>query len=67
VINDVDVYNIAHGEDPDENGVSGVKIGMLRAGQQVGLAGPCQPNDWCHILASGLPSGNGFVWGNLQF
>ena len=67
VTNDVDVYNIAHDENPDANGVQGVKIGRLRAGQQVGLAGPCQPNDWCHIRASELPSGNGFVLGNLQF
>jgi 2-polyprenyl-6-methoxyphenol hydroxylase-like FAD-dependent oxidoreductase len=67
VTNDVDVYNIAHDENPDANGVQGTKIGRLRAGEQVGLAGPCQPNDWCHIRASELPSGNGFVLGNLQF
>jgi hypothetical protein len=67
VTGDVDVYNIAAGDTPDENGVKGVKIGMLRSGQQVELAGTCQPNDWCKILAPGLPGGNGFIWGHLQF
>jgi hypothetical protein len=67
VINDVDVFNIAHNDVADASGVQGAKIGRLRAGQQVGLAKACQPNDWCHILASGLPGGNGFVFGNLQF
>jgi hypothetical protein len=64
VTNDVDVYNIAHDENPDANGVQGAKIGTLRAGQQVRLEGPCPPTGWCHIRTSEL---NGFVLGNLQF
>jgi hypothetical protein len=64
---DVDVYNIAHGDDPDENGVAGVKIGMLRVGQQVELPGPCQPKDWCKVNSSAITGGTGFVWGHLQF
>jgi hypothetical protein len=67
VTGDVDVYNIAQGDEPDENGVRGVVIGMLRAGQQVELGGPCKPNDWCKVLVPELPGGNGFVWGHLQF
>jgi hypothetical protein len=59
---DVDVYNIAAGDDE-----GGVVIGMLRVGRQVELAGPCQPNDWCKVLVPELPGGNGFVWGHLQF
>jgi hypothetical protein len=67
VTSDVDVYNIAADDVPDGDGVVGVKIGTLRAGQQVELAGPCNPNDWCKILAPELPGGNGFVLGHLQF
>jgi hypothetical protein len=67
VTGDVDVYNIAADEVPEEDGVAGMKIGMLRAGQQVELGGPCNPNDWCKVLSSELPGGNGFVWGHLQF
>ena len=67
VTGDVDVYNIAADEVPEEDGVVGAKIGMLRAGQQVELGGPCNPNDWCKVLSSELPGGNGFVWGHLQF
>lgn len=66
VTGDVDVYNIAWGEEPDENGVAGAKIGMLRAGQQVELAGACNPNDWCKVLSPELPGGDGFVWGHLS-
>jgi hypothetical protein len=40
VTGDVDVYNIAQGDEPDEDGVRGVVIGMLRAGQQVELGDP---------------------------
>jgi hypothetical protein len=64
VTNDVDVYNIAHDDIPDANGVQGAKIGVLRAGQQVRLEGPCLPTGWCHIRTSEV---NGFVLGNLQF
>ncbi|HEX2286939.1 MAG TPA: hypothetical protein VHI10_19305 [Mycobacterium sp.] len=63
----VDVYNIAHGDVPDENGVVGVKIGELQVGQQVQLGGPCKPEDWCKVLVPELPGGSGFVWGHLQF
>jgi hypothetical protein len=67
VTGDVDVYNIAADDVPEADGVVGEKIGMLRAGQQVELGGPCNPNDWCKVLSSELPGGNGFVWGHLQF
>jgi hypothetical protein len=66
VTGDVDVYNIAADDVPGEDGVVGMKIGMLRAGQQVELGGPCNPDDWCKVLSSDLPGGLGFVWGHLQ-
>ena len=67
VTGDVDVYNIAWGEEPDENGVVGVKIGMLSAGDTVELGGPCKPNDWCKVLTPKLPGNLGFIWGHLSF
>jgi hypothetical protein len=68
VTGDVDVYNIAWGDVPDEEtGVVGVKIGMLRAGQKVEIGDPCKPNDWCKVLTPELPGGLGFVWGHLSF
>jgi hypothetical protein len=63
---DVDVYNIAHGEEPDENGVAGVIIGTLRVGQQVGVPGPCNPNDWCKVSSPEIPGGTGFVFGHIR-
>jgi hypothetical protein len=67
VTGDVDVYNIAADDIPGDDGVVGMKIGMLRAGQQVELGGPCNPNDWCKVISAELPGGLGFVWGHLQF
>jgi hypothetical protein len=68
VAGDVDVYNIAADEVPDEgSGVVGTKIGMLPAGKQVQLAKPCKADDWCQVLAPELPNGNGFIWGHLTF
>lgn len=67
VTDDVDVFNIAHDDVDTGDGVVGAKIGTLRAGQQVELGGPCNPNDWCKVLAAQLPGGNGFVRGHLQF
>jgi hypothetical protein len=67
VTGDVDVYNIAADDVPEEDGVVGEKIGMLRAGQQVEIGDPCGANDWCKVISSELPGGIGFVFGNLQF
>lgn len=64
---DVDVYNIAADDVPEDDGVVGTKIGTLRAGQQVELGGPCNPSDWCKVISADLPGGLGFVRGNLQF
>ena len=68
VTGDVDVYNIGADEvaEEGENGIVGVKIGMLRAGQQVQADQPCKPNDWCKVLVPELPGGLGFVWGHLK-
>jgi hypothetical protein len=67
VTGDVAVYNIAHDEVDTGDGVVGVQIGTLRAGQQVELGGPCNPNQWCKVISPDLPGGNGFVSGHLQF
>jgi hypothetical protein len=64
---DVDIYNIAHDAVDTGDGVVGAKIGTLRAGQQVELAGSCQPNAWCKIVLPDQAGGFGFVSGNLQF
>jgi hypothetical protein len=64
---DAKVYNIAADEVVDENGISGVQIGTLFAGQQVKLEKPCNPNEWCMVLDPALPGGRGFVRGNLKF
>lgn len=64
---DVDIYNIAHDDVDTGDGVVGAKIGTLRAGQQVELAGSCQPNAWCKIALPDQAGGFGFVLGHLQF
>ncbi len=64
---DVDIYNIAHDDVDTGDGVVGTKIGMLRAGQQVELAGSCQPNAWCKVVLPDQAGGFGFVLGHLQF
>jgi hypothetical protein len=66
VTSDVDVFNIAADDVPDDSGVVGEKIGTLRGGQRVEIGDPCNPNDWCKVLAPELPNGNGFVLGHIQ-
>lgn len=64
---DADVYNIAHNDVPDPtSGVRGQKIGTLKNGSQVSLAGPCQ-SGWCRVNSSVIQGGYGFVeQGHLQ-
>ena len=64
---DVDIYNIAHDDVDTGDGVVGAKIGTLRAGQQVELAGSCQPGAWCKIILPDQADRFGFVLGHLQF
>jgi hypothetical protein len=66
----VDIYNIAHDENPEPaTGIQGAKIGTLQDGQQIPLAegGPCQQGSWCKIVMSANPERFGFVNGHLQF
>lgn len=53
VTGDVDIYDVPGGE--------GSVIGILRQNESVGLAGDCQPQDWCQVV------GKGWVWGHLSF
>jgi len=59
VTSDVDVYDVPGG--------NGNKIGILRSGRKVNLVGSCKPQDWCQVAGADVPSGKGWVWGNLQF
>lgn len=62
VISDVDVYD--HKNEPDG---AGQIIGILLAGTEVQPAGPCEPESWCQVGGPAVPTGNGWVWGHLQF
>ncbi len=59
---DVDVYNVKN--EPDG---AGQVIGLLRVGTQVELVGGCAPSSWCQVSGANVPTGNGWVWGHLQF
>jgi hypothetical protein len=56
---DVDVYDAPHG--------GRTVIGMLREGTYVLLAKTCPQNDWCQVTGPNVPTGNGWVWGHLEF
>jgi hypothetical protein len=59
VNSDVDVY--------DTPGGNGNVIGILRKGKTVNLVGACQKDDWCQVSGGAVPTGNGWVWGALDF
>jgi hypothetical protein len=57
---DVDVY-----DKPD--GDNGKVLGILRVGTQVNLVegGGCDPNAFCHVTGSNVPTGDGYAWGSF--
>lgn len=61
VVGDVDVYDAAHG--------GRTVIGVLYDGTYVLLAKKeaCPQNDWCQVTGPNVPTGNGWVWGHLEF
>ena len=60
MISDVDVYDAPHG--------GRTVIGKLYEGTYVLLAEKtCLPNDWCQVTGPNVPTGNGWVWGHLEF
>jgi hypothetical protein len=61
VTSDVDVYP-APNNDGDQ-----VALGILRANSKVELVAGCIVNDWCHVKGAAVPTGQGFVWGALDF